>query len=115
MPLPAISLDSLSASGGKPKDYYLIEFFRLYEKYWDEMTKSNGNDLAIDVATGMLLAFCPHKATREKMWDDYLKVKMGHGDVKGKGSLTASILAAGDFFTYLSDTLEFTEEAYAGG
>lgn len=107
MTVPAISLDTLSSYGGKPKDYYLLEFFRLYEKYWDEMSRNGNNDLSIDITTGMLIAFCPHKPTREDLWDKYVAKK------ETKGALTASILTAGDFFTYLSDTLEFTEEAFA--
>jgi hypothetical protein len=108
MPMAQLSLDTLTAYGGKPKDYYLLEYFRLYEKYWDEMVKNAGSDLTVDVSTGLLLGACPHKATRERLWEGYLKLK---GE---RGALTASILTSGEFWDYLSTTLEFTEEAYAG-
>lgn len=126
MTVPQISLDSLSTYGGKPKDYYLLEFFRLYEKYWDEMIKNSQSDRAIDTITGLLLATCPHKPTRERLWESYLDLKNGiefkpasEGvkevkEIKAKGALTASILSSGDLFTYLAETLEFTEEAFAG-
>ena len=90
------------------------------------MTKNSQSDHAIDTATGLLLATCPHKPTRERLWEEYLVLKDGSAErineetgllipeQKPKGALTASILATGDLFTYLSDTLEFTEEAYAG-
>lgn len=106
---PQISFDTLNSQGGKPKDYYLIEFFRLYEKYWDDMTRSNGSDGAIDLATGLLVGCCPHKPTRERLWKEYIAIK------NKDGSLTASILISGDLWEYLSNTMEFTEDAYGGG
>jgi hypothetical protein len=109
MTVPQISFETLNSQGGKPKDYYLVEFFRLYEKYWDDMSRSGGNSGNIDLATGLLIGCCPHKPTREKLWKDYQ-------DIRNKdGALTASILISGDLWDYLSNTMEFTEDAYAGG
>ena len=110
MVMAQINLDSLTSSGGKPKDFYLLEFFRLYEKYWDDMRASQGESTAIDICTGLLIGSCPHKPTRERIWNEYLQVR----DTKGKSSITASILASGEIWDYLSNTMEFTEEAYAG-
>lgn len=109
MAVPQISFDTLNSQGGRPKDYYLIEFFRLYEKYWDDMTRSGGNDVSIDLATGLLIGCCPHKPTRERLWADYLRTK------NKDGSLTASIYISGDLWEYLSNTMEFTEDAYGAG
>ena len=109
MTVPQISFETLNSQGGKPKDYYLVEFFRLYEKYWDDMSRSGGNPGNIDLATGLLVGCCPHKPTREKLWREYQKIR------DTDGALTASILISGDLWDYLSNTMEFTEDAYAGG
>ena len=110
MPIPTINLESLTSSGGKPKDYYLLEYFRLYEKYWDDLIKSQ-SDRQIDIATGLLIGCVPHKPTRERIWKDYILMR----DDSSKGAVSASVYASGDIWDYLSNTLEFTEEAYAGG
>ena len=109
MAIPQISFETLNSQGGKPKDYYLVEFFRLYEKYWDDMSRSGGNQGNIDLATGLLIGCCPHKPTREKLWREYQEIR------NRDGGLTASILVSGDLWDYLSNTMEFTEDAYAGG
>jgi hypothetical protein len=64
----------------------------------------------IDAATAALIAFCPDKATRERLWNTYQTVK-GEG---GSNTLTASVMAIGDLISYLSETLEFTENVIAG-
>jgi len=109
MAIPAINLESLTSYGGKPKDFYLLEFFRLYEKYWDDMIKST-SDRQVDIATGLLIGSCPHKPTRERIWTSYIAMR----DDPIKGSISASVYASGDLWDYLSVTLEFTEDAYAG-
>jgi hypothetical protein len=116
MVLPQINLDSLSAIGGKPKDFYLLEFFRLYEKYWDTVLASPENEVVVDVATGLLLGACPAKAKREEMWEEYIRIKSEGRNKLGKKQtqIDAAILTVGDLFTYLNTTMEFTEEAYAG-
>jgi hypothetical protein len=73
------------------------------------MTKSGGNDALIDLATGLLVGCCPHKPTREKLWDEYLNIR------DSKGALTASVYISGDLWDYLSNTMEFTEYAYGAG
>jgi hypothetical protein len=112
MAIPTISMDSVTAQGGKPKDYFLIEFFRLWELYREDMVKNPTNRDVIDSTTALLLAVCPHKETREKLWNNYIELITRKENKKSP--LTASILTAGDLWTYLSDTLEFTEEAYSG-
>ena len=109
MAIPQISFDTLNTQGGKPKDYYLLEFFRLYEKYWDDITKNSGNEASIDLATGLLIGCCPHKPTRDQLWHDYVTLK------NESSAMTATILTVGDLWEYLSKTLEFTEDAYGSG
>lgn len=104
---PQISLDTLESYGGSPKDYYLLEFFRLYEKYWDCLVTAD-SDRVVDIATGLLHATCPDKSTREKLWITYVNEK------KKGNAVNASILSVGDLYTYLSDTLEFTVKATGG-
>jgi hypothetical protein len=116
MALPQINLESLSAIGGKPKDFFLLEFFRLYEKYWDQMLEHPEDGTAIDAATGLLMATCPNRKTREDLWAHYVAKKAGdkENNIPKSTPLTASILTVGELFDYLNTTMEFTEEAYAG-
>ena len=108
MPLPVINLESLIATGGKPKDYYLLEFFRLYERYWDAVLTSGGNEFVIDASTGLLLGTCTSKMERERLWNNYITIKK----TKGKTTLDASILTIGDLWDFLNEKMEFTECAY---
>ena len=94
-----ISPGTLHPPGEKPKELYLKECFRLYEKLWDAVID---NPNSIDLVTGLFLAVCLDKQTREKLLADYL-------DLKDKvGATDASILISGRFFTYLSETFDFT-------
>lgn len=110
LPLPSINLESLSATGGKPKDYFLLEFFRLYERFWDAVLASNGDDFIIDAATGLILGTCTDKGQREKMWNNYCEIKT----TKGKTTLDAAVLTVGDLWDFLNEKMEFTENAYCG-
>jgi hypothetical protein len=114
MALPQINLEALSAIGGKPKDYYLLEFFRLYEKYWDTVIDHPEDVAVVDFATGLLLGTCPDKKMREDLWNTYVKIKTTGIDGKKKTLQDAAVLTVGDLWTYLNTTMEFTEEAYAG-
>ena len=122
MVLPQINLEALTAVGGKPKDYYLIEFFRLYEKHWDTIVANADNSLIIDASTGLLLGVCPSERTRHELWDHYITERDRKPDPtadkvslrKAGNPLNATILLCGELFTYLNTTMEFTEEAYAG-
>ena len=91
--------DTLQSYGEKPKELYLKEYFRLYEKLWDAAVANPNN---IELVTALFLAACLDKETREKMFADHL-------DLKNKvGATEASILMSGSFFTYLSETFDFT-------
>jgi hypothetical protein len=110
-------MDSIAGgpTGGKPKDFYIFEFFRCWESYKDDMIKNPLNKDVIDITTALFLAICPDKAKRNELWDQYIELqKTPDRDGKKRSSVTASILATGDMWTYLSEVMEFTEEAYAG-
>jgi hypothetical protein len=110
MVVPQINLESLSAIGGKPKDYFLLEWFRLYEKYWDGIVDAHGDKDTIDACTGLILGTCPNKTKREDLWANYIKIK----SEPKKTHLDASILTIGELWDYLNTTMEFTDEAYGG-
>ncbi len=91
--------DTLHPYRENPKELYLKECFRLYEKLWDAVID---NPSSIDLVTGLFLAACLDKKTREKLLADYL-------DLKDRvGPTDASVLLSGRFFTYLSETFDFT-------
>ena len=71
----------------------------------------------IEQATAALIAFCPDKKKREELWDRYTKIVTGEeqgAPIGGSTVVTASVLVIGDFISYLSDTLEFTEKSTGG-
>jgi len=74
------------------------------------MKDASSSEINIDAATASLLAFCPDKTTREKLWTIYNTEKKK----VDSNTITASVLAIGDLITYLSDTMEFTETATGG-
>jgi hypothetical protein len=60
------------------------------------------NPNSIEMVTGLFIAACLDKETREKMFADHLNLK------NKVGATDASILISGRFFTYLSETFDFT-------
>jgi hypothetical protein len=91
--------DTLQSYGEKPKELYLKECFRLYEKLWDAVVDDPNS---IKMVTGLFLAACLDKEIREKMFADHLDL------INKVGATDASILMSGRFFTYLSETFDFT-------
>ena len=114
MAVPQINLDSLTAMGGRPKDYYLVEFFRLYEKFWDTVVEHPEDTAVIDFATGLLLGTCTAKKKREELWNTYVEISTVGINGKKKTKTDAAVLTVGDLWTFLNDTMEFTEEGFAG-
>jgi F0F1-type ATP synthase gamma subunit len=93
-------------SVGTPKDKYVDFFFNQFGCYTN-ILRSEANEKELDRATAALIAICPDIKLREDLFKKYTENK------KALGVVTASAGLAGNFMSYISDTLEFTEKSYA--
>lgn len=91
---------------GSPKDKFVDFFFNQFGCY-TEVIRSENSDEILDKATAALLAICPDIKKREDLFSEYTKEK-----AKGGGISSASVTLAGNFMSYISETLEFTEKSY---
>ena len=97
---------TVMGQGSSPKILYVYFLLNLCRDYFNTMRTGQGGD--IDAATAALVAFCPDKKERERIWKVYTSTK------DRDGTTTASVMAVGELITYLSDTLEFTEKSTGG-
>jgi hypothetical protein len=110
------NLSSALSSGASPKGIYLIFLLNNATNYFFTMRTSREAE-TIEQATAALLSFCPDKDIREKLWKRYTAIVEGREEgapIGGSTVVTASVLVVGDFISYLSDTLEFTEKSTGG-
>jgi hypothetical protein len=110
------NLSSALSSGASPKGIYLIFLLNNATNYFLTMRTSQDAG-TIEQATAALIAFCPDKDIREKLWNRYTSIVTGQetgAPIGGSTVVTASVLVIGDFISYLSDTLEFTEKSTGG-
>lgn len=98
--------NSSPMSIGTPKDKYVDFFFNQFGCYTN-ILRSETNEKELDRATAALIAICPDIKIREQLFKKYTDKK------KESGVVTASAGLAGNFMSYISDTLEFTEKSYA--
>jgi hypothetical protein len=99
--------NSSPMSIGTPKDKYVDFFFNQFGCYTN-ILRSETNEKELDRATAALIAICPDIKIREQLFKKYTDKKKEPG-----GVVTASAALAGNFMSYISDTLEFTEKSYA--
>ena len=110
------NLSSALSSGASPKGIYLIFLLNNATNYFLTMRTSQDSG-TIEQATAALLSFCPDQVIREKLWRRYTNIIEGKepgAPIGGSTVVTASVLVVGDFISYLSDTLEFTEKSTGG-
>ncbi len=98
--------NSTPMSVGTPKDKYVDFFFNQFGCY-TSILRSETNEEVLDRATAALIAICPDIKIREELFKKYTEKKAVDGVT------TASAGLAGNFMSYISDTLEFTEKSYA--
>ena len=90
---------------GTPKDKYVDFFFSQFAYYTSVVRE--GDENKINKATVALMTICPDKEIREKLFKTYTEKRNVKKDIS-----TASADLAGDFMSYISETLEFTEKSY---
>lgn len=94
---------------GSPKAMYVFFLLSLCKNFFESM-RDDPSPKNIDSATLALVAFCPNRAERERLFEFYTKEKEG----EQKNSLSASVKTVGELISYLSEKLEFEEEATGG-
>src|SRR5271157_3083630 len=97
-----------SMFGGSPKQIYVFFLLSLCKNYFECAINGTSDD-SLERATGALIAFCPDKDERQRLWDYYLDKK-----VELKSPYSASVMAIGELVSYLSAVLEFTEQSTGG-
>ena len=108
--VPSIDMSMTNSllSGGSPKGVYTFFLLACAKNYFEVM-RENSTDFNIEGATVALIAFCPNRAKREELWDFYTQHK-----TDTKNTVYSSSRAVGELISYLSEVLEFEEQAYAG-
>lgn len=115
MSLPELTSDMTSMAGSSPKQIAAIAVLRLYERYFHEMaTNPNVN---IDRMTAAILISCPEDKQREAMWKEYCKLRDDEktGEEQLTRVLTASVMAVGKWYQYMSNAMGLNEKSTGGG
>jgi hypothetical protein len=108
-PKPTIDLSpTASLLNGSPKSMYVFFLLSLAKNYFESAV--SGQSGAIENATAALIAFCPNKPKRTELWGLYVKAR----DDPDNSGIAASVIAVGSLIDYLSEVLEWEEEAVGG-
>ncbi|MFA5715218.1 MAG: hypothetical protein WC998_05735 [Candidatus Paceibacterota bacterium] len=104
-----------------PKLLYTAFLLGMCRDYFALMLRSDIelSNPSIDRATGCLIAFCPDKETRKKLWDKYNTSKNPDKydnacNIKTDDMTYASIETIGDLIDFLTSVLDLSESANAG-
>lgn len=100
----------LQASNGSPRAMYTFFLLSLMKSYFEAMRGNNVSPEAIEGATMALISFCPNLKKRTEMWQKFDLALQADPDTITR----ASAMIVGELISYLSDLLDFEEEAVAG-
>lgn len=115
MGMPELTGDIGDLAGSSPKTIAAILTLRLYEKYFDYMAA--GEKISIDKMTAALLISCTESTERKKLWDQYLTEKkriLDQGEPTASAETTASVIAVGGWYEFMSKSLGLTETSVGG-
>jgi hypothetical protein len=104
-----LSMTNSLLTSGSPKGVYTFFLLACAKNYFEVMREKDSGAINIEGATIALIAFCPNRAERERIWkfyEDYERTS--------KSAQNASAKAIGELISYLSEVLEFEEQANAG-
>jgi hypothetical protein len=103
------------SGAASPKLLYTSFLLGMCRDYFALMLRpeSELSNQTIDKATATLIAFCPDKQTRVKLWEEYIVKTKEAGDDSGKVA-TASIHTIGDLIDFLTSVLDLSDSASAG-
>ena len=108
MAMPELTGDINDLAGSSPKNIAAIAALRLYEKYFDNM--STNPEVNVDRMTAALLISCTQTKKREEMWEKYTKAK----NENGGNEVFASVIAVGEWYEYMSESLGLSEKSVGG-
>ena len=110
MPMPELTSDMNNMAGLSPKKVAAVAILRLYEKYFDNMAANK--DVNIDRMTAAILISCPENDQRERLWKLYRDTRDKDNN---DDQLTASVVAVGAWYQYMSGAMGLTESSTMGG
>jgi len=99
-----LSLTNSLLATGSPKGMYVFFLLALCKNFFESVRDNKDMQRPLTA----LVAFCPNRKERERIWVYYEKKK------KETSEYQASILTVGELISYLSETLEFEESSIGG-
>jgi len=100
--------NSLNAESS-PKTTYTFLLFGLEREFFGQIISGGATDQQISDGFACIVAFCPDKPIREKIWRDFANLKSD-----GKSVKEAAILSLGSLTDYLAECLDLTESSMGG-
>lgn len=92
-----------------PKTTYTFLLFGLEREFFGQVITEGISDERLSDGFSCLVAFCPDKPIREKIWKNFTKLKN-----EGNSPRQAAILSLGELTDYLADCLDLTESSMGG-
>jgi hypothetical protein len=101
-----LSLTNSLLATSSPKGMYVFFLLALCKNFFESARDNKDMERPLTA----LVAFCPNRKERERIWLYYEKLKKESGN----NTFQPSIMAVGELISYLSESLEF-EESSTGG
>jgi hypothetical protein len=100
--------NSLNAESS-PKTTYTFLLFGLEREFFGQIISGASTEQQISDGFACIVAFCPDKPIREKIWTEFTGMKK-----EGKPTREAAILSLGSLTDYLAECLDLTESSMGG-
>jgi hypothetical protein len=98
------------SESGSPKVIYTTFLLGLLREFFGLVISGTMTKEQIEDGFSCLIAFCPDKVVRGKIWNNYLeRVKANSGKPK-----SAAILSCGELIDYFTEVLELTSTSTGG-
>lgn len=92
-----------------PKTTYTFLLFGLEREFFGQIISEGVKDEKISDGFACIVALCPDKPIREKIWKEFTGMK-----TNGKSTREAAILSLGSLTDYLAECLDLTESSMGG-
>ena len=101
-----IASSAMMLGAGSPKQMYTSFLLGLVREFFSLVISGNVDDNQIESGFSCLVAFCPEREVREKIWNLYIERR---GNENNQEFRRAAISTTGDLVDYLSECLDLTE------
>ena len=91
-----------------PKTTYTFLLFGLEREFFGQIISEGVHDDKISDGFACIVALCPDKPIREKIWKDFVDAK------KDNSVRQAAILSLGSLTDYLAECLDLTDSSMGG-